>query len=47
MVGGAKSDNGTQWRYLRLSEVLLKTTFLSKSGQEPIPAKFPNDFGKI
>ena len=47
MGWGAKYDGGAQRRSLRLSGALLKITFLSKSGSEPIPGKFPNDFDKI
>lgn len=45
MCGGAKSEEGAQRRSLRLSEAFTKITLHSKSSREPIPDKFPNDFG--
>ena len=45
MGRGAKSEKGTQRRSLRLSSLPRKIFLLSKSSREPIPDKFPNDFG--
>jgi hypothetical protein len=47
MGWGAKYEKGAQRRSLRLSWAFLKSPFLSKSGSEPIPGNFPDDFGKI
>lgn len=47
MGTGAKCGKGAQRRSLRLSAPSQKITLLSKSSLEPIPGKFPNDFGKI
>lgn len=47
MGKGAKCEKGTQRRSLRLSALSQKITLLNKSSREPIPGKFPNDFGKI
>lgn len=45
MVRGAESEKGAQRRSLRLSRAFTKIALSQQKQPEPIPGKFPNDFG--